>query len=107
MQYILTKKIFYKWQESYVFCPYVPLNVTSSFTSYTGNGFGLSSQKYLANLADTLFEKKYKIFISNHNTDLTQSLYKKSKIKDFEVRRMIGANSTSRGNVSEIVACYE
>lgn len=96
-------------EDDVIYCdpPYVPLNATSSFTSYTEDGFGLDAQKYLANLADNYHDKGYKIFISNHDTELTQSLYKKSFIKSFDVRRMISANGSKRGMAPELVACYE
>ncbi|MDG1153939.1 MAG: Dam family site-specific DNA-(adenine-N6)-methyltransferase [Alphaproteobacteria bacterium] len=91
-----------------VYCdpPYMPLNTKSSFTSYTEYGFELDAQKYLAQLADDYYDKGYKIFISNHDTELTQSLYKKSSIKSFDVRRMISANGTNRGFAPELIACY-
>ena len=96
-------------QNDIIYCdpPYVPLNITASFTAYTGQGFGLEAQKYLAHLANTYHENGYKIFISNHDTDLTQDLYKKSIIKSFYVRRMISANGAKRGVAPELVACYE
>lgn len=45
--------------------PYRPLNNTSSFTSYSSNGFDDNEQIRLANFFDILNEKRAKLMLSN------------------------------------------
>jgi len=49
----------------YIDPPYRPLNITSSFTSYTENDFSDKEQIELANYIDSLNEKGAKVVISN------------------------------------------
>lgn len=92
-----------------VYCdpPYVPLTATSSFTAYTQDGFGNTAQKYLCHMAEIAHNRGASVFISNHDIDITRALYQKSTIVNFPVKRMISANADSRGDVSELVACYQ
>lgn len=91
-----------------VYCdpPYVPLTATSSFTAYTQDGFDNTAQKYLCHMAEIAHNRGASVFISNHDTNITRTLYEKSTIVNFPVKRMISANANSRGNVSELIACY-
>jgi len=67
----------------YIDPPYRPLNITSSFTSYTENDFSDKEQIELANYIDILNEKGAKIVISNsdpkntnENDNFFDDLYK-------------------------------
>ena len=65
-----------------VYCdpPYVPLSVTSSFTSYVKNDFNIKEQEQLAKKAEYLKNKGIQCIISNHDLEITRKLYIKSKI---------------------------
>lgn len=91
-----------------VYCdpPYVPLTVTSSFTSYTQDGFSLDDQQKLANMAHTLMSKGIPVIISNHDTDFTRSVYAAAKIESFDVQRFISSNAANRNKASELLAVF-
>jgi len=85
--------------------PYVPISDTASFTDYTSDGFTMEQQKLLAKMAE---ESRCKFLISNHDTEVTRELYKKADyIIDKKVNRFISAKSSSRVQVSELLAVYE
>lgn len=86
--------------------PYDPLSATSSFTSYTENGFSVEEQKRLKTVCDILTDKGVKIMISNHNTDFINSLFNKDdrySIKEINVNRTIASNAQHRKKVSEVL----
>lgn len=84
--------------------PYVPISPTASFTDYAKTGFTMEQQKLLAELAE---KSNARVFISNHDTDVTRELYKNaSEIISTDVTRFISADSSSRGVVKELLAIY-
>lgn len=92
-----------------VYCdpPYVPLSDTANFTSYSGNQFGSKEQAELAEWAEDNRADGRLIVISNHDTDVTRSLYKNAnEIISFEVQRNISASSKGRNKVKELLAIY-
>jgi len=91
-----------------VYCdpPYVPLNLTSNFTSYTQDGFGMDEQFKLASLANELMEKGIPVIISNHDTDFTRNAYATAKIEAFDVQRFISSNASNRNKASELIAVF-
>lgn len=93
-----------------IYCdpPYVPLSATSSFTSYSGNGFGLDEQADLANAAEEIIKKvKTSVLISNHDTIWTRKIYEHAdKIKSIQVARTISQKGGGRKKVSELLALY-
>ncbi|TYK65243.1 Dam family site-specific DNA-(adenine-N6)-methyltransferase [Colwellia echini] len=94
-----------------VYCdpPYVPLSKTASFTSYSGNGFGLDEQADLANAAEEVSENgKVTVVISNHDTIWTRKIYEHAtKIKSIKVARTISQSATKRKKVAELLALYK
>ncbi len=91
-----------------VYCdpPYVPLSITSSFTSYSKNDFNFKDQEHLAKNAELLQIKGIQCIISNHDLEITRKLYRKSKIFELKVQRNIASKSSSRIKVGEIVAVF-
>ena len=91
-----------------VYCdpPYVPLSDTASFTAYAKQGFSKQDQKDLAQCAIQAQSRGAKVYISNHDTPFTHTLYKDAQIELFAVKRVISANASSRGNVGELLAKY-
>ena len=89
--------------------PYVPLSKTASFTSYSGNGFGLDEQADLANAAEEVIQHPgVSVLISNHDTIWTRKIYQHaSKIKSIQVARTISQKGNSRKKVAELLALYK
>lgn len=86
--------------------PYVPLNQTSNFTSYSKNGFGIVEQKKLRDLFFELDKRGAFVMLSNSTADLVYKLYDKKGIAKFhtvETKRVISAKASSRGTINELV----
>lgn len=83
--------------------PYIPLNETSSFTSYTHEGFSYEEQIRLRNTFKELTERGVYAMLSNSSSPLVEELYKDFNIYFVEAQRMNGAKSSSRGKISEII----
>jgi len=86
--------------------PYVPASDTANFTNYATDGFTHDQQVQLAQLAESLASKGIKVIVSNHNTPVTQELYKNAKIYPIQVTRTIAAKSGSRKKAEELIAVY-
>ena len=83
--------------------PYVPLSKSASFTSYASDGFTLDDQANLARLAR---ESKCSVLLSNHDTTLTQELYRDAQCDKVQVSRTISSNSATRLPVGELFALF-
>lgn len=76
---------------------------TSTFNSYTENGFGKEEQARLARVYKELSDKGCYVMLSNHNTTLIKELYKDFNIHVIEAKRNINANGKKRGKVEEVI----
>ena len=76
---------------------------TSTFNSYTEEGFGKEEQKRLAKVFKELSDKGCYVMLSNHNTTLINELYKDFNIHIIEAKRNINANGKKRGKVEEVI----
>lgn len=85
--------------------PYVPVNPTS-FTDYTKEGFDYEDHVRLAELFKKLSAKGVKCMLTNHNTELTQELYKDFNIRVVSVSRMINRDANNRKGEEIIVTNY-
>ena len=83
--------------------PYVPLNETSSFTSYTKVGFDLDMQFKLRDVCDELDSKGVMFMLSNSDTKLVNELYSNYEIKKVFASRAINANPNGRGKITEVL----
>ena len=83
--------------------PYVPLNETSSFTSYTKDGFDINMQFKLRDVCDELDNKGVKFMLSNSDTKLVNELYENYNIKKVFASRQINANADGRGKITEVL----
>jgi DNA adenine methylase len=83
--------------------PYAPLSKSASFTSYASDGFTLDDQANLARLAR---ESKCSVLLSNHDTRLTQELYRDAHCEKVLVSRTISSNSATRLPVGELFALF-
>lgn len=83
--------------------PYVPLNETSSFTSYTKDGFDIDMQFKLRDVCDELDSLGVKFMLSNSDTKLVNELYANYEIKKVFASRQINANADGRGKITEVL----
>jgi len=85
--------------------PYRPVSQTSDFTSYSTNGFDDTQQKRLSAFCRFLdFESKW--MMSNSCTvddDFFKEHYGDFAIRQISARRSIGATTSSRGNIQELL----
>ena len=77
--------------------PYVPIK-TTSFTTYTVDGFTDKNHKELFNLIKELDSKKIKFLMSNHKAELVLNSFKEKKYNiDFiTVRRAIHSKNPGK-----------
>ncbi len=83
--------------------PYVPLSETSSFTSYTKDGFDMDMQFKLKDVCDELDSMGVKFLLSNSDTKLVNELYENYNIKKVYASRQINANADGRGKITEVL----
>lgn len=83
--------------------PYVPLSETSSFTSYTKDGFDIDMQFKLRDVCDELDSMGVKFLLSNSDTKLVNELYENYNIKKVFASRQINANADGRGKITEVL----
>jgi len=100
------QKLFqYLRDDDVLYCdpPYVPLSKSASFTSYASDGFTLEDQ---ANLAELAKQSKCSVLLSNHDTILTQELYRDALCDKVQVSRSISSNTAARQSVGELFALF-
>lgn len=83
--------------------PYDPVSITSSFTSYSLNGFGKEEQIRLRDLFVDLDKRGCKVLLSNSSTDFILELYKDYKIEIVQASRNINSKSSGRGKIPEVL----
>ena len=83
--------------------PYLPLNETSNFTSYTKDGFDIDMHFRLRDVCDDLDARGVKFLLSNSDTMLANELYKNYNVKKVFASRQINANADGRGKITEIL----
>jgi DNA adenine methylase len=85
--------------------PYVPLNITSSFTGYTENGFDENMQLRLRELCDHINNIGAYFMLSNSYTDFILELYDIDgyTINTVEANRSINSKGDGRGKVKEVI----
>lgn len=92
------KDVFY-----YLDPPYVPLNPTSSFTTYSKGGFGLKEQEQLAHMCKELQDQGSLFLLSNSDCEITRELYKDFRVESVQAVRRINSKATGRGKISELL----
>jgi DNA adenine methylase len=90
--------------------PYRPLNITSSFTSYSQDDFNDEQQIKLAKFYDLLDQQEVKLMLSNSdpknqntNDNFFDNLYGKYRIHRLQASRAINSNAEKRGLIQEIL----
>lgn len=85
--------------------PYVPLNATSSFTSYSRFGFDESDHRRLADTFHALGERGCRVMLSNSSAPLVYELYEGHdyRLLPIKARRNINSKADKRGPVKELL----
>lgn len=84
--------------------PYVPASPTSSFTSYTSNGFNIGDQIRLRDTALELKRRGVHVLLSNSDTELVQRLYGRGfRMRPVRASRSINCQAGKRGKVGEVI----
>lgn len=76
---------------------------TSTFNSYTEDGFSKDEQIRLSNVFNNLSDRGCYVMLSNHNTVLINELYKDFYIHKITAKRNINSNGKKRGKVEEVI----
>lgn len=85
--------------------PYVPLNETSSFTSYSRFGFDETDHRRLADTCRELHDRDCRVMLSNSSADLVYELYERPEFQlvDIQASRSINSKADGRGPVKELL----
>lgn len=83
--------------------PYVPISASSSFTSYTSNGFDAKRQVTLRDTAMKLKRRGVHVLLSNSSAALVRDLYADFKLIEVSATRVLNSNPNSRGAILELV----
>lgn len=83
--------------------PYDPLTETSSFVSYSKDGFTRKDQERLKKCCDTLTKNNVKFLLSNSSTNFIKELYKDYTIIEVDASRNISADTKGREKVKEVL----
>ncbi len=84
--------------------PYVPLSTTSSFTSYTSDGFGAKDQERLRDLALSLKRRGVHVLLSNSSAPLVRQLYREGfEADEVAATRAVNSRAGGRGKITELV----
>jgi DNA adenine methylase len=84
--------------------PYAPLSPTSSFTSYTSNGFGIDEQTRLRDLARHLKRSGVHVLLSNSSAPAVRKLYSRGfEVFEVSATRMVNSKAGGRGAITELV----
>jgi DNA adenine methylase len=90
---------------AYLDPPYVPVNTTSNFTSYTSGGFTMKDQERVAKAFDDLAKRKIKALLSQADVPWVRERFASYRIVDIQARRNINSNGEKRGTVGEVIVC--
>jgi DNA adenine methylase len=81
--------------------PYLPINATSNFVGYSGDGFSLKQHEHYVSELKT---RSNPTVIFNHDLPLTRELYQDYQFKIVGVKRTVNSKTAARGEVNEIIA---
>lgn len=84
--------------------PYIPLNLTSSFSQYSKNDFGLAEQIKLSHTIKQLTERGVYVILSNSDTPETREIFGGVlKLRRILMSRLISASGSNRNSVYEVI----
>lgn len=85
--------------------PYIPASATSSFTSYTADGFGHADQVRLRDLANNLRSLGVFVMLSNSDTPATRDLYAGWNLHEVKRSGKFSGYIDRRQAVGELIIC--
>lgn len=96
-------------QGDFVYCdpPYEPLSPTSSFNSYTGEGFNRDAQQRLYRACVLAVERGAQVAVSNSFSDYILNLYSSWDVRAIKARRSINSNPLRRGEINEALVLMQ
>jgi DNA adenine methylase len=83
--------------------PYDPVSATSSFASYTADGFTWDDQDRLARACIALNRRGVRFLLSNSATERVRELYRGFEQRTVRAPRFINSKAGSRGRVEELL----
>lgn len=83
--------------------PYVPRSKTSSFTSYTKEGFGEDKQWELGEVCRELDRKGVHFLLSNSDVPLVHEIYEGFTVEPVLAPRSINSKTSKRGKITEVM----
>jgi DNA adenine methylase len=88
-----------------VYCdpPYFPTSSTSSFTSYTADGFTMDDQRRLGAMVTDLARRRVSVVASNSSDPWIRRVYAGHDVADIAGPRAIAADGDKRHSVVEII----
>jgi DNA adenine methylase len=88
-----------------VYCdpPYVPLSATSSFTSYTRDGFDDEDQRELQQVSAACRDRDAHVILSNSSAPAVRELYANWEIHEVSARRNVSCKGNGRGAIKELI----
>lgn len=86
--------------------PYMPISSSSSFTSYTEQGFGYEEQVALKEACDALRSRGIPFLQSNSDCPEIRELYKEYDLITVRASRSVNSQGTKRGKINEVLISY-
>lgn len=83
--------------------PYVPLSVTSSFTSYTSAGFDMAAQIRLRDVALALKSRGVHVLLSNSSAPAVREIYAEFEQVEVSATRAVNSRVEGRGKIVELL----
>ena len=83
--------------------PYIPTSETADFTAYTKDGFGLTQQIALRDMALRLKKKGVHVVLSNSDTPRTRELYAGWEIREIQRGGRVNSDVEKREKVTELL----
>lgn len=83
--------------------PYVPLSISSSFTSYSKDGFDFAMQEQLRDYCIAIDKRGAKFMLSNSSAPIVYELYSMFDLEEVSATRTINSVGKKRGKVNEVL----
>lgn len=83
--------------------PYVPLNSTSNFTSYSASGFSEQDQIRLRDAIDRASARGATFLLSNSGSEFVERAYSHYQLVSVNASRRVNSNATRRGSIREFL----
>lgn len=83
--------------------PYVPLNATAQFTSYSKQGFDREMQIALRDVCRELDKRGVHFLLSNSSAPFVKELYREFDLRLVDATRAINSKADRRGKIKEVL----